>query len=47
MLSVMVTTGLRTISIINANIEDIRTAGDTTALFALYVGAEAETKGQA
>ncbi len=33
LLSVMVTTGLRTISIINANIEDIRTAGDATALF--------------
>ena len=33
MLSVMVTTGLRTISIINANIEDMRTAGDATALF--------------
>lgn len=33
MLSLMVTTGLRTISIIRANIEDIRNAGDTTALF--------------
>ena len=33
LLSVMVTTGLRTISIINANIEDIRAAGDATALF--------------
>lgn len=33
MLSVMVTTGLRTISIINGNIEDMRTAGDATALF--------------
>lgn len=33
MLSVMVTTGLRTISIVNANIEDMRTAGDATALF--------------
>ena len=32
-LSLMVTTGLRTISIINANIEDIRTAGDSTALY--------------
>lgn len=32
-LSVMVTTGLRTISIINANIEDIRTAGDDIALY--------------
>ena len=42
MLSVMVTTGLRTISIINANIEDIRTAGDTTALF--YKGKGHEEK---
>ena len=33
MLSVMVTTGLRTISIVSANIEDMRTAGDATALF--------------
>lgn len=33
LLSLMVTTGLRTISIINANIEDIRTVGDATALF--------------
>ena len=33
MLSVMVTTGLRTVSIVNANIEDMRTAGDATALF--------------
>lgn len=30
---VMVTTGLRTISIVNANIEDIRTVGDSTALY--------------
>ena len=42
MLSVMVTTGLRTISIINANIEDIRTAGDATALF--YKGKGHEEK---
>jgi len=33
MLSLMVTTGLRTISIIRANIEDIRTVGDSIALF--------------
>lgn len=33
MLSLMVTTGLRTISITRANIEDIRNAGDATALF--------------
>lgn len=33
LLSLMVTTGLRTISVINANIEDIRAAGDATALF--------------
>ena len=33
MLSLMVTTGLRTVSIINANVEDIRAAGDTTALY--------------
>ncbi len=33
MLALMVTTGLRTISVINANVEDIRTAGDATALF--------------
>lgn len=32
-ISLMVTTGLRTISVINANIEDIRTAGDCTALY--------------
>ena len=42
MLSVMVTTGLRTISIINANIEDIRTAGHATALF--YKGQGHEEK---
>ena len=42
MLSVMVTTGLRTISIINANIEDIRAAGDATALF--YKGKGHEEK---
>ena len=41
-LSVMVTTGLRTISIINANIEDIRTAGDATALY--YKGKGHEEK---
>lgn len=33
MLSLMVTTGLRTISITRANIEDIRNAGDAIALF--------------
>ena len=38
----MVTTGLRTISIINANIEDIRTAGNATALF--YKGKGHEEK---
>lgn len=32
-LSLMVTTGLRTISVVNANIEDIRTAGDAVALY--------------
>jgi integrase/recombinase XerD len=32
-LSLMITTGLRTISIIRANIEDIRTAGDDMALY--------------
>lgn len=42
MLSVMVTTGLRTISIIRANIEDIRTAGDDTALY--YQGKGHEEK---
>ena len=33
MLSLMITTGLRTISVINANVEDVRTVGDATALF--------------
>ena len=33
MLSLMVTTGLRTVSIINDNVEDIRAAGDATALY--------------
>ena len=33
MLSVMVTTGLREISIVRADIGDIRTAGDAVALF--------------
>ena len=42
MLSLMVTTGLRTISIINANIEDIRAAGDSIALF--YKGKGHEEK---
>lgn len=42
MLSVMVTTGLRTISIIRANIADIRTAGDSTALY--YQGKGHEEK---
>ena len=42
MLSVMVTTGLRTISIMNANIEDIRAAGDAVALF--YKGKGHEEK---
>lgn len=32
-LSLMATTGLRTVSIINANIEDIRPAGDSVALY--------------
>lgn len=41
-LSLMVTTGLRTISISNANIEDIRTAGDSTALY--YKGKGHEEK---
>ena len=31
--ALMTTTGLRTISVINANIEDLRTAGDSTALY--------------
>lgn len=42
MLSVMVTTGLKTISIISANIEDIRTTGDAIALF--YKGKGHEEK---
>lgn len=33
MLALMVTTGLRTISVVRANVEDIRTAGDATALY--------------
>lgn len=41
-LSLMVTTGLRTISIIKANIEDIRTIGNDTALF--YQGKGHEEK---
>ena len=32
-LSLMATTGLRTVSIINANIGDVRTAGDSTVLY--------------
>ena len=32
-LALMVTTGLRTVSVINADIGDIRTAGDATALY--------------
>lgn len=42
MLSVMVTTGLREISIVRANIEDIRAAGDATALY--YQGKGHEEK---
>jgi len=42
MLSLMVTTGLRTISIIRADIGDIRAAGDDTALF--YQGKGHEEK---
>ena len=42
MLSVMVTTGLRTISIIRANIADVRTAGDAVALY--YQGKGHEEK---
>lgn len=42
MLSVMVTTGLRTISITRADIGDIRAAGDTTALY--YQGKGHEEK---
>lgn len=42
MLSLMVTTGLRTISIINADIGDIRTAGDNAVLY--YKGKGHEEK---
>lgn len=42
MLSLMVTTGLRTISIIRADVGDIRTAGDDTALY--YQGKGHEEK---
>lgn len=42
MLSLMVTTGLRTISIVRADIGDIRTAGDDTALY--YQGKGHEEK---
>ena len=42
-LSLMATTGLRTVSIINANIEDIRTAGDSTVLY--YQGKGHSEKG--
>jgi len=42
MLSLMVTTGLRTISVIRADIGDIRTAGDAVALF--YQGKGHEEK---
>ena len=42
MLSLMVTTGLRTISIVRANIGDIRTAGDSVALY--YQGKGHEEK---
>lgn len=42
MLSLMVTTGLRTISIVKANIEDIRAAGDDIALY--YQGKGHEEK---
>ena len=41
-LALMVTTGLRTISVIRANIEDLRTAGDSTALY--YQGKGHEEK---
>lgn len=41
-LSVMVTTGLREVSVVNANIGDIRTAGDAVALF--YKGKGHEEK---
>ena len=42
MLSLMVTTGLRTISVIRANIEDIRTVGDSVVLY--YQGKGHEEK---
>ena len=42
MLSLMVTTGLRTISIIRADVQDIRAAGDATALY--YQGKGHEEK---
>lgn len=42
MLSVMVTTGLRTVSVINADIGDLRTAGDAIALY--YKGKGHEEK---
>lgn len=42
MLALMVTTGLREVSIARANIDDIRTVGDTTALF--YQGKGHEEK---
>lgn len=42
MLSLMVTTGLRTISIVRADIRDIRTAGDSVALY--YQGKGHEEK---
>lgn len=41
-LSLMITTGLRTISVINADIQDIRTAGDDTVLY--YKGKGHEEK---
>ena len=41
-LSLMVTTGLRTVSVIRANIQDIRTVGDDVALF--YQGKGHEEK---
>ena len=39
-LSLMVTTGLRTVSIVEANVEDLRTADDHTVLFYLSKGHE-------
>lgn len=44
MLALMITTGLRTVSIINANIEDIRPAGDDIVLF--YQGKGHDEKAQ-